>query len=246
MCFEARELLDAPEDARVVLLHAERDAELLNVVRPAISERRLRVLVWLRPGDRRALSRRARDFVDWMQESVDVSEFVPAYAGETLDRALNDGGSIRWEGPPLRGLVPEYVPRLLADVGDDEAIATMRRGPVVVHRPHDLAEVDRFEGLRRAAGSGFGIIWDDPVVVPPGAVRIIAEPLDWELAAACSVSREGHQVLASLFRERIGELPDHEIARQLYAEGILRLYPTPDGGHRALPHPLLIGDFVPA
>lgn len=50
-CFTARELLDAPEDARVVLLHAARYADFLNMVRPVVSERRLRVLVWRQQGD---------------------------------------------------------------------------------------------------------------------------------------------------------------------------------------------------
>lgn len=182
VCFAAHELLEAPEDARVVLLHAARDAEFLNIVRPVVSERRLRVLVWLRPGDRRELSRRARDFLDWMQESVDVPEFVPGYGERALRRALDEGAAIVWEGPPLREVVPE-VTVLLPDVAEDEAIVAMRKGPVVVHRPLDAREIARFEAMHRAAGGAFGIIWNEPAILPAGATRIIADPLDWEVAS---------------------------------------------------------------
>lgn len=183
VCFAAHELLEAPEDARVVLLHAARDADFLNMARPVVSERRLRVLVWLRPGDRRELSRRARDFLDWMQESVDVPEFMPRYAEEALRRTIEEGTSISWEGPPVGELVRD-LPILFPFIADDvEAITAMRKGPVVIHRPRDADEIGRFEAMHRAAGSGFGIIWEEPAVLPVGTERIIAEPLEWELAA---------------------------------------------------------------
>lgn len=182
VCFTARELLDAPEDARVVLLHAARDAEFLNMVRPVVSERRLRVLVWLQPGDRRELSRRARDFLDWMQESVDIPEFVPRYAEEALRRVFDEGASISWEGPFPSSLVTP-ITVLLPHDDDALAIEAMRRGPVVIHRPRDAEEVAHFEAMRSIADGGHGILWEEPAVLPAGATRVIAEPLDWEVAA---------------------------------------------------------------
>jgi len=88
VCFQAREVLDAPAHARVILLNAARDAEILNLARPVVAERKLRLFVWLRPGDRRELGLRARDFLDWMQETVDVPEFPPGYVGEPVDWEL--------------------------------------------------------------------------------------------------------------------------------------------------------------
>jgi hypothetical protein len=182
-CFAARELLDVPEDARVVLLHAARDAEFLNIVRPVVSERRLRVLVWLQQGDRRELSRRARDFLDWMQESVTIPDFAPPYAVQALDRALDERASIVWEGHPLHDLLPTATVLLPDDVVEHDAIEAMRKGMVVVHRPRDLDEIARFEAMHRTAGGRFGIIWDEPAVLPAGVTRVIAEPLDWEQAS---------------------------------------------------------------
>lgn len=182
-CFTARELLDAPEDARVVLLHAARYADFLNMVRPVVSERRLRVLVWLQQGDRRQLSRRAPDFLDWMQEYVTIPDFPPPYALRALDRAREEGASVVWEGRPLYDLLPGAAVLLPDDVAEHDAIEAMRKGMVVVHRPRDLAEIARFEAMHRTAGGRFGIIWDEPAILPAGATRIIAEPLDWEQAS---------------------------------------------------------------
>jgi hypothetical protein len=182
VCFSGPELLQAPEGARVVLLNAARDAELLNLARTVISERRLHVLVWLRPEDRRELRRRARDFLDWMQQSVDVPDFAPAYAVVALRDSLEQHASTTWEGPRLRELIPE-VTVLHPDVGVDEATAAMRQGPVVVHRAGAVDEVARIEALHRVAGGEHGIIWEEPAVLPGGARRIIARPLDWELAS---------------------------------------------------------------
>lgn len=183
VCFEAQELLDVPEGACVVLLNAARDAELLNLMRPVVAERCLRVLVWLRPGDRRELSRRARDFLDWMQESVDVPAFVPAYATEALHRVTVEGESLVWEGPPLRNLIPDAIVLMPGRIDDEDAIAAMQKGPVVIHRPRDADEVARFEHLHRMAGGTFGIVWEEPAVLPRGVARIVAEPFDWEVAA---------------------------------------------------------------
>ena len=183
VCFAARELLDVPEDARVVLLHAARDAEQLNMMRPVVSERRLRLFVWLRPGDRRELSQRARDFLDWMQESVDVPELIPGYAQEALRRVITEGASIVWEGPPLRDLLPGAITLVPERVDDGDAVAAMQHGPVVIHRPRDADEVARFERLHRLAGGAHGIVWDEPAALPQGVERVVAEPLDWEVAA---------------------------------------------------------------
>ena len=182
VCFSGRELLAAPEGSRVVLLHAARDAELLNMVRPAIAERRLRVFVWLQHGDRRELRRRARDFLDWMQLTVEVPSFVPTYAMKALRRALDDGASLLWEGPPLRELIPG-VTVLLPHVADGDALAAMQKGPVVIHEPRGKDEVTHLEALHRAAGNRWGIIWEEPDVAPEHAERVIAKPLDWEVAS---------------------------------------------------------------
>lgn len=183
VCFTGSELVQAPEGARVVLLNAARDAELLNRVRPVIAERRLQLFVWLRPGDRRELSRRARDFLDWMQQSVDVPGFAPAYAVVALRDRLEQHASTTWEGPRLRELVSE-VTVLHSDVDEAEAIAAMRRGPVVVHRAGSVDEIARIEAMHRVAGEQHGIIWEEPAVLPEGVARIIARPLDWEVASA--------------------------------------------------------------
>lgn len=183
ICFSGRELLAAPEGSRVVLLHAARDAEILNMARPIVAERRLQVFVWLQHGDRRELSRRARDFLDWMQLTVEVPTFVPTYAIKALRRALDDGGSLLWEGLPLRELIPE-VTVLRPNVADGNALAAMQKGPVVVHAARGKDEVTHFEALHRAAGNRWGIIWEEPDVVPEHADRVIAKPLDWEVASA--------------------------------------------------------------
>jgi hypothetical protein len=182
VCFSGREILAVPEGSRVVLLHAARDAEFLNMVRPVVAERRLRVFVWLQPGDRRELSRRARDFLDWVQVTIDVPRFVPEYAMAALRRALDGGASVVWEGPSLSELIPE-VAVLLPNADDGQALAAMRQGPVVVRDARGVEEVGRFEALHRATGGEFGIIWERPDVLPQCAERVIADPLDWQLAS---------------------------------------------------------------
>lgn len=183
ICFEVREILDAPDDSRVVLLNAVRDAELLNLVRPVVSERRLRLLVWLRPGDRRELSRRARDFVDWMQESIDVPKVVPRYAWSALQQALETGTSTTWEGSSLDELIPGAQVLRPEKTDEDFGIEAMRSGPVVVHRAGNEEEVDGIEAMHRAAGGSFGLIWHDPAVLPARVTRIVARPLDWQSAS---------------------------------------------------------------
>lgn len=183
VCFSGRELLAAPEGSRLVLLHAARDAELLNLVRPVVAERRLRVFVWLQSGDRSELSRRSRDFLDWMQLTIDVPSFAPRYAMAALERGLDGGASLVWEGQSLEELVPE-IARLRPGVDEDEALAAMRRGPVVICNARGMTEVDRFEALHHAAGQGFAMIWEGPNVLPERSTRIIAYPLDWEVASA--------------------------------------------------------------
>lgn len=167
----------------MVLLHAARDAELLNRVRPIVAERRLRVFVWLQAGDRRELRRRARDFLDWMQLTVEVPSFVPTYALTALHRALDDGASLVWEGPPLRELIPE-VTVLSPSVTDGDALAAMQHGPVVIQAARGTSEITHFEALHRAAGKRWAILWEQPDIVPEHADRVIATPLDWELASA--------------------------------------------------------------
>jgi hypothetical protein len=52
--------------------------------------------------------------------------------------------------------------------------------------------------------------------------------------------RERYDRLRSLLEVFVTHLPDDELAHDLYSTGLLRMYPTPEGGYRALPHPLLI------
>ncbi len=183
ICFDARELTAVPEGSAVVLLNAARDADWLNLARPVVSERQLRLFVWLQPGDLRTLRERAPDFLDWMQQSVEVPPSLPGYAAAALGRALGGGESIAWIGPGLRELLPATVSTLDRSTGDSEAAAAMSAGPVVVRGLARAADLDRFVEAYDAAGTGLGIVWDEPPAVAEGATLVVAEPMEWEEAA---------------------------------------------------------------
>lgn len=182
ICFSGPELLEVTSGNRVVLLNAARDADYLNAVRPVIAEHELRVFVWLKPGDRATLRQHAPDFLDWMQQSIDVPAFLPEYATRALKAALNDGESITWEGPPLVDCVPGDVVWLTKDTTLQQARELMENGPVVVGRVAREKE-QQFAEIARSIKPCRGIVWDEPLEPKEGAQRIIADAMEWELAS---------------------------------------------------------------
>jgi integrase len=97
IAFSVTDLLDAPAGARVVLLDALRDPDGLNLVRPVVVERGLRVFVWLYPGELGQLRRRAPDFVDWMQRSVDIPVFLPDFVREEAQAGAWVSRPMAWD-----------------------------------------------------------------------------------------------------------------------------------------------------
>lgn len=185
VCLSAQELPSILENSWVVLLNAARDASWLNLARPVIPERGLRVLVWLRPGDRAVLRRDAPDFLDWMQQTVDLPELTPDYANQALRHVLLAGGCLAWMGPGLESLLSPSVPRLWAWGELRVNTNSSPWGTVVVRGLARAEEIRRLQLAREKRELPERVILQDPERVPPDALVVVATPLSWEEAAAC-------------------------------------------------------------
>lgn len=183
VCLGPRELSTAPIGALVVLLGAAQDATWLNLARPVISERELRVFVWLEPGDRSVLRDEATDFLDWMRQTVDIPPGTPRYAIEALRDGIARGDWIAWMGPGVEAHLPPDVPVVRRADDSTSVVDAMRRGVVLVYGVRDAHDLGRLVDARAAAERDVGIILVEPACVGDGTVVVHAIPMRWWDAA---------------------------------------------------------------
>jgi len=232
VCVSAHELLEAPVEARVVLLNAVRDAAWLNLNRPVVSERGLAMFLWLTTDEWTELRSAAPDFVDWVSHRVVVPRFGPAM--DELRRALR--GS-RWvavlDGSVARAAFPE-TDAVWLDAGAtyEEMVRGMEAGPAVL-RDTTFGHVVLMQAILAHAAAG----WQHPVVlvepkVIPLTIRVISrEEITWESSNLLAMSRveaalqetRTAPVLRAIKKERIEVIgfgrSFHELVARIGSQG---------------------------
>jgi len=97
VCFHAPELLDVPQGELVVLQVQTSELRWLNLNRPLLHNRRLRLLLWL-GFPLHELRNGAPDFFDWISHVVRCPDAPPSFAGRGLRAALAAGRPLAWRG----------------------------------------------------------------------------------------------------------------------------------------------------
>jgi tetratricopeptide (TPR) repeat protein len=100
ICFHAPQLLDVPEGSLVVLMLHEAELNWLNLNRPLIANKRLRLLLWLEFPLYRLRSK-APDFFDWISHVVRCPERPPRFAERRVLAAKAAGCPVAWRGHAL-------------------------------------------------------------------------------------------------------------------------------------------------
>lgn len=100
VCFHAPELLDVPSGSLVVLTLHETELNWLNLNRPIIANKRLRLVLWLEFPLHR-LRGGAPDFFDWISHVVRCPSRPPGFAVRGLLAAKAAGRSVAWRGRAL-------------------------------------------------------------------------------------------------------------------------------------------------
>ena len=114
-------LVQADPGAAVILLLRREELGALNLARPVLRERRLRLIVWGGAAELEALARLAPDLRDWVTHVVGLEPRTPGFTRHALRAAVAAGGPIAWTGRDLdrawreAGLdgspVPQQLPR---------------------------------------------------------------------------------------------------------------------------------------
>jgi RNA polymerase sigma factor (sigma-70 family) len=100
ICFHAPELLDVPNDSLVVLTVHESELRWLNLNRPLVANKRLRLLLWLEFPLHR-LRGGAPDFFDWISHVVRCPKRPPRFAVQALLDARAANQPVTWRGRDL-------------------------------------------------------------------------------------------------------------------------------------------------
>lgn len=191
VCLGAPELASAPAGARVLLRVRPQDVAWLNVHRPLVSERALRLVLWADDAATDALLREAIDFSDWVSRMVAVPTVVaPAFAIDGVRAALAVGAPFSWRGPALEEVlavvgVGGQAVEVPADAPLRALIAVFEGAglPIVVglDRERDVLHVKL--ALTRARRTSPWIA-RDPNLEIDGLWRLHAEPAGWDEATA--------------------------------------------------------------
>jgi RNA polymerase sigma factor (sigma-70 family) len=100
VCFHATELLDVPDDSLVVLTVQEAELNWLNLNRPIVANKRLRLILWLDFPLHRLRSR-APDFFDWISHVVRCPQRPPQFVVKGLLDAHAANRPVAWRGRHL-------------------------------------------------------------------------------------------------------------------------------------------------
>ena len=199
VCLDVQRLAKLPQGARVLLrVQTREDARWLNLHRPLVAVRALRILLWADEEATDHLFREAVDFSDWISRVVEVPPaLAPPFALEGLRAALSCGAPILWRGAKL--------PQLLAELTDSpplniDASAPYRSLVEQLQRPgiavvHNLTrEYDRSGLLLALADTARRDPWIvlDPEIEIPGLWHLHAIQRPWHSAAA-ALDRAGWQ-----------------------------------------------------
>jgi len=112
---DPRRLTAVPSGATVILVLASpisaEDVTWLNLNRPIVSDRRLRIVLWCEPATTAALARGAPDLFDWIMTRVDCPPAPVAHAVADVQAAIRARApGVAWDGPGLEGTLAAIRP----------------------------------------------------------------------------------------------------------------------------------------
>lgn len=166
--------LDRIGSDRVVLLRVVPDElRALNLVRPLLAERRLRVVLWTEPGNADTVATRASDLWSWVQAVFTPPAALPVFVARGLELAL-EWGWVAWTG--------ERVP-----VARSHRLSAEDEYASIVSALHDVPEGGVVTWGRPDGWALQRIEWAHAEV--PGRVALIdgpAPPGWWPVDGTCS------------------------------------------------------------
>jgi tetratricopeptide (TPR) repeat protein len=105
---DVRDMATVPEGSLLVLLPKPGDAEWLNVQRPLVAQRSLKVVLFCDHETTVELSERAPDFFDWISQHQEAPPGPPMHAVLGLRAAFGMDEPIVWNGPVLERLLAAF------------------------------------------------------------------------------------------------------------------------------------------
>lgn len=191
VCLTAPELAAVPVGSRVLLRVRVQDVDWLNLYRPIVADRELRLILWADAAATDALLRGAPDLASWIVRVVEVpAASLPEFAVERMRAALASEREIAWQGPMLHETLAAAgwhagVVACSASWDYLELLAAVTQPglPVVtgVDGERDVWRV-RF-ALAHRGRSGMWVA-SDPVPANVGMLQLSVRQLDWDAAAA--------------------------------------------------------------
>lgn len=221
---EAPQLAAVPEGSTVVLCLRAEDRTWLNLARPIVAARALRLFLWSDEASTVALVQGAIDFFDWISHRIECPEGPPAHVVQALRRAvLGRAPAIVWQGEGFERAFEEACPgrRVVSVSGAlpyPEIVASMRPRPREWVAVTGIDGDDRYDRIRWAAAEAgrFG----RTVLVGPSADHALpmVDARTVELSGAAARLREA----GSTRPVRLAALLDLSEKRVLGAEEKLR------------------------
>ncbi|MCB9760706.1 MAG: hypothetical protein H6739_12765 [Alphaproteobacteria bacterium] len=219
----ARELGQVPDNGLVILRLDQEDGGWLNVNRPVLRERRLRVVLWAGDPELGASRLRAAapDFFDWVSHIVDCPPAVAGFARAGLEAAAGWVPGVAWRGP---GAAETAAPttRLHPLMRFEEQVERLRgagEGWALVEKVATLTDLYVLRWAMATAGRRGGVLLDDPDLACPGYWPVHGAPARLEEAGA--TLREAGASHAGLLAGWLDLEPEAiQLAARLLAAGV--------------------------
>ncbi|MFO7566826.1 MAG: tetratricopeptide repeat protein, partial [Enhygromyxa sp.] len=190
VCLTAPELAEVEVGSRVLLRVRPQDATWLNLYRPVVTDRELRLILWADGEATDALQREAVDFFSWIVRVIEVpAATLPEFAVERLRSALQANKEIAWRGPllaeTLRAAGWEQERVELSATMHYEALLDVLKQPglPIVSGVGSERDVWRVRFALAQVGRDPAWLAVDPAVESTDFSKLGTRQLDWDLAA---------------------------------------------------------------
>lgn len=191
VCLTASELSQVDVGSRVLLRIRPQDATWLNLYRPVVVDRELRLILWADAEATDVLQREAVDFFSWIVRVIEVPEAtLPEFAVERLRAALETGREIAWRGPMLNETLRAAgwgagVVELSATMDYERMLAALKQpGLPVVAQVGSQRDVWRVRFALAHSGRPATWVALDPADDCVDSSQLGVHQLDWDQATA--------------------------------------------------------------
>lgn len=163
VCFHVTELLDVPAGSLVVLTLHEAELNWINLNRPIIAIKRLRLVLWLEFPLHR-LKAKAPDFFDWISHVVRCPRLPPRFTVRRLQAAKAAQRPVAWRGKELDAALDRLGAGLLRVEARGTFAQLVSRVERVVDRVpvwtsvHDVRQLLRVELVMQRTGHPWWIL----------------------------------------------------------------------------------------